>query len=101
MPAVRVIAPATSNRGRVAARFSAMKRGTIANDAMAIGTLIRKTHRHEARSVMMPPSRMPAAKPRPDSAPQMLSARTRSAPGREEGGDQGQGRGRGERGTDT
>ncbi len=79
IPAVTVTAPARSKPRLPATGLPVTRRGTTTSDARATGTLIKNTHRHDAAWVITPPSRIPAAKPRPDSAPQMLSAFTRSA----------------------
>ena len=47
---------------------------------MPTGTLTKKIHSHESTSVRTPPSRTPAAAPKPPTAPQTPSARLRSRP---------------------
>ena len=48
--------------------------------AIPIGTFTNSTQRQLSPLVRMPPNRTPAAPPAPATAPQMPSARLRSAP---------------------
>ena len=55
-------------------------RGASAAAAIPIGTLTNSTQRQFSPLVRIPPSSTPAAPPAPATAPQMPSARLRSAP---------------------
>src|SRR3954454_7032408 len=63
-------------------RLSASSAGAMAAAARPIGTFTHRTHSQPRPSVSTPPSSTPAAPPEPATAPQMPSARLRSAPSR-------------------
>ena len=79
MPAVDVAAPAASNRPPCRCE-AASRRGASATTAMPIGTLMKKTQRHEATCVITPPRTRPSDEPPIVTAVKMLRARTRSRP---------------------
>src|SRR5690242_11566899 len=77
--AVTVTAPGTSRRPPRAADLGST-RGETAATATPIGTLMKKTQRHEAMSVSTPPSNKPIALPAPDIAAYTPIARVRAGP---------------------
>ncbi len=80
-PAVTEVAPATSKcRCSCCPRLSRSTAGAAAITASPTGTLMKKTHGQLRYEVRTPPSSTPAAPPLPEAAPQMPSARLRSAP---------------------
>ena len=81
-PEVTSTAPSTSKLFAVASRLSASRKGVTASAPSAIGMLMKKIHSQLSRSVKMPPSRTPAAAPKPPTAPQTPSAMFRSRPSR-------------------
>ncbi len=80
-PAVTVTAPGRSNVVvPSSARLSTSVRGASSAATIPIGTLTNSTQRQLRPLVRIPPSSTPAAPPAPATAPQMPSARLRSAP---------------------
>ena len=79
-PAVTEPAPATSKWRWPSPRLSASTIGAAAITAIPTGTLMKNTHDQFRYEVRKPPSSTPAAPPDPEAAPQMPSARLRSAP---------------------
>ena len=73
-------APSASNVFTVVSRLSRSNTGASANAASATGMLTKKIHSHESASVSTPPSRTPAAAPKPPTAPQTPRAMFRSRP---------------------
>ena len=73
-------APSASNVFTDVSRLSRSNTGASANAATATGMLTKKIHSHESASVSTPPSRTPAAAPKPPTAPQTPRAMFRSRP---------------------
>jgi hypothetical protein len=79
-PPVTSTAPRTSKLFARRSRLSPSRNGVRANAAIPTGTFTKKIHSQLSASVKMPPSRTPAAAPKPPTAPQTPSARFRSRP---------------------
>ena len=73
-------APRASKLLAVASRLSASRTGASASAAIPTGMFRKKIHSQLRRSVKTPPSRTPAAAPKPPTAPQTPSAMLRSLP---------------------
>ena len=81
-PPVTRNAPRASKPWPCRSTLSASRTGARTSPRMPTGTLTKKIHSHERRSVRMPPKRTPAAAPKPPTAPHAPSARLRSRPSR-------------------
>src|SRR3954470_8733401 len=79
-PAVTSTAPSASNDFMDVSRLSCRRRGARKNAATPTGTLTKKIQDQLSTSVRTPPSRTPAAAPKPPTAPQTPSATLRSRP---------------------
>src|SRR3954470_10197100 len=79
-PAVTSTAPSASNDFMDVSRLSCRRRGARKNAATPTGTLTKKIHDQLNASVSTPPSRTPAAAPKPPTAPHTPSATLRSRP---------------------
>jgi hypothetical protein len=77
---VTSIDPSASKLRARASRLSERSSGASASEAKPIGTLTRKIHCHESRSVSTPPRSTPAAAPNPPTAPHAPRAMFRSRP---------------------
>src|SRR3954466_11093437 len=79
-PDVTRIAPSASNDLTDASRLSRSRIGVRMKAITPIGTLTKKIHDQLRVAVSTPPSRTPAAAPKPPTAPQTPSAMLRSRP---------------------
>src|SRR5207247_4360660 len=79
-PPVTSTAPRASYDFTVVSRLSSRRRGARKKAATPTGTLTKKIHDQLSVSVSTPPSRTPAAAPKPPTAPQTPSAMLRSRP---------------------
>src|SRR6266540_3218063 len=80
MPAVPVTAPVRSSGSLLPARVPASDVLAMPISAAPIGTLIKKTHRHDRPVVRAPPANAPAIPPTPPEADQAPKARARAEP---------------------
>ena len=79
-PPVTSTAPGTSNALTFASRLSLSRIGARMKPVTPTGMFTKKIHSQLRASVRMPPSRTPAAAPKPPTAPQTPSAMFRSRP---------------------
>ena len=100
MPRVTDRAPGRSRRPRRVGVVPST-RGAAMATVSPMGTFTNSTHRHEATSVRMPPSRSPSEPPAPDIAAYTPMARERLGPFGVGVLDQGQGGGRRDGAPDT